>query len=71
MFTDCFCTLRYCFGGAVAVRFGDGKYFQSLVICHPGGINLEQIKGIKVPTSWACAEGMYLSSLPAEGTINL
>ncbi|KAF7797454.1 hypothetical protein EIP86_008651 [Pleurotus ostreatoroseus] len=46
----------YCFGGALAVRLGTGNVFDSVVIVHPGGVTEEQIKAIKVPAAWACAE---------------
>jgi len=46
----------YCFGGMVAVRIGCTSAVDSIVVCHPGSITLEQIKAIKVPAAWACAE---------------
>jgi len=46
----------YCFGGAVGVRLGSTDLFDTLVIAHPGNITLDQIKAIKVPVSWVCAE---------------
>ena len=51
---------RYCFGGAIATRLGSTDLFDSIVIAHPGGITAEQIKAIKVPTAWECAEGAQL-----------
>jgi dienelactone hydrolase len=50
---------RYCFGGAVAIRTGSMDIFDSVVIAHPGNCSIEQIKAIKVPACWVCAEGMY------------
>ncbi|KAG7443072.1 dienelactone hydrolase endo-1-3,1,4-beta-D-glucanase [Guyanagaster necrorhizus] len=46
----------YCFGGAVAVRIGATNLFDTIVVCHPGGLSTEQFKALKVPSSWACAE---------------
>ncbi|KAI0345740.1 dienelactone hydrolase endo-1-3,1,4-beta-D-glucanase [Trametopsis cervina] len=46
----------YCFGGSVAIRLGSSDLFDAIVIAHPGGNSIEQIKAIKVPASWACAE---------------
>ncbi|THG94999.1 hypothetical protein EW026_g6571 [Hermanssonia centrifuga] len=46
----------YCFGGSVGIRLGQTDLVNSLVICHPGGCTVAQIKAIKVPTSWVCAE---------------
>ncbi|EIW82821.1 dienelactone hydrolase endo-1,3,1,4-beta-D-glucanase [Coniophora puteana RWD-64-598 SS2] len=46
----------YCFGGSMAARLGATDAFNSVVIVHPGGLSDEQLKAIKVPTSWACAE---------------
>ncbi|KAL4251880.1 AB hydrolase superfamily protein [Abortiporus biennis] len=47
----------YCFGGAIAVRIGsDPTVVDSIVIAHPGHISDAQIKDIKVPASWECAE---------------
>lgn len=47
----------YCFGGAIAVRIGSTDIFDSLVVLHPGGVNSAQIKKVKKPTAWVCAEG--------------
>ena len=47
----------YCYGGMLGVRLGaDAALLDSVVICHPGSITPEQIKAIKIPTAWACAE---------------
>ncbi|KAL4251879.1 AB hydrolase superfamily protein [Abortiporus biennis] len=47
----------YCFGGAVAVGLGsDPSLVNSIVVAHPGNISNAQIKAIKVPASWECAE---------------
>ncbi|KAK0431542.1 dienelactone hydrolase endo-1,3,1,4-beta-D-glucanase [Desarmillaria tabescens] len=46
----------YCFGGATAIRFGSTGFFDTLVICHPGRFSIDELKAIKVPSSWVCAE---------------
>ena len=56
------CGFSYCLGGAIAVRLGSTDLFDSLVILHPGSITMEEIKAIKKPAAWACAEGK--SDLP-------
>ena len=38
--------------------------FDSVVIVHPGGVTEEQIKAIKVPAAWACAERAYMYYSP-------
>jgi carboxymethylenebutenolidase len=38
----------YCFGGYIAVRVGATDFVDTVVIAHPGGINAEHIKAIKV-----------------------
>jgi len=48
---------RYCFGGSTAVRFAGTELIHSAVICHPGGCKISEVAAIRVPTSWACAEG--------------
>jgi len=46
----------YCFGGSCAIRLGSKGLVDSLVIAHPGGVTAEQVKAIKIPSSWECAE---------------
>lgn len=46
----------YCFGGTTATRLGGTDHVQSVVICHPGPPSISDIKKIKVPAAWACAE---------------
>ncbi|KAJ8087725.1 hypothetical protein PM082_006562 [Marasmius tenuissimus] len=46
----------YCFGGATAVRFGKTDYVHSIVVCHPGPFSDKDLKAVKVPCSWVCAE---------------
>ncbi|KAK0188136.1 dienelactone hydrolase endo-1-3,1,4-beta-D-glucanase [Armillaria mellea] len=46
----------YCFGGNVAVRIGGISLVDTIVVCHPGKLPTEQLKALKVPSSWACAE---------------
>ena len=42
------------------MRLGGTDLVNSLVICHPGPITIDQVKAIKVPTAWVCAEGNLL-----------
>lgn len=52
----------YCYGGSACIRFGSSDKIQSVVICHPGRFTLEEVKAIKVPNAWVCAEDdMYFS----------
>ncbi|KZV76148.1 dienelactone hydrolase endo-1-3,1,4-beta-D-glucanase [Peniophora sp. CONT] len=47
----------YCYGGTVGVGLGKSpQLVDTLVIAHPGEIKMEDVKLMKVPTSWACAE---------------
>jgi len=46
----------YCFGGSAGVRIGSRDKIDSLVVCHPGRCSINEIKAIKVPTAWICAE---------------
>ncbi|KAF4621841.1 hypothetical protein D9613_012100 [Agrocybe pediades] len=49
----------YCFGGATCVRFGSTGLVDSVVIAHPGRFTLDEVKAIKVPASWVCAQEDY------------
>jgi len=50
---------RYCYGGSTCIRFASRPdLVNSAVICHPGAFTIEDIRKVKVPTSWACAEGV-------------
>lgn len=52
----------YCYGGMICVRIAPhSTLVDSLVICHPGEITAEQVKAMKVPSAWACAEGALSS----------
>ncbi|KAF9465781.1 hypothetical protein BDZ94DRAFT_1253152 [Collybia nuda] len=52
----------YCFGGAAAIRAGSTDLIHTAVVCHPGRFTLDQVKAIKIPTSWVCAqEDMFFS----------
>ncbi|PPQ76098.1 hypothetical protein CVT26_004605 [Gymnopilus dilepis] len=46
----------YCFGGSTCVRMGSTDLVDSVVIAHPGRFTMDQVKAIKVPTAWVCAE---------------
>lgn len=52
---------RYCYGGSAAVRFAGTEFIHTAVICHPGGCKISEVEAIRVPTSWACAEGTIQS----------
>ena len=41
------------------MRLGGTDLVNSVVICHPGSFTIDQVKAIKVPTAWVCAEGNY------------
>ncbi|KAF8148251.1 dienelactone hydrolase endo-1,3,1,4-beta-D-glucanase [Crassisporium funariophilum] len=46
----------YCFGGSTCVRLGGTNLVNSVIICHPGRFTLDEVKAIKVPAAWVCAE---------------
>ncbi|VDB91766.1 unnamed protein product [Peniophora sp. CBMAI 1063] len=47
----------YGYGGTVGVGLGGSpSLVDTLVIAHPGSLKMENVKLMKVPTSWACAE---------------
>ena len=48
---------RYCYGGSTVVHFTGTEFIHTAFICHPGGCKISEVKAIRVPTSWACAEG--------------
>jgi len=48
--------IGYCLGGAAAVRLADTTLIDTVVIAHPGPVTKAQIKDIKVPASFICAE---------------
>ena len=41
------------------MRLGGTDIVNSVVICHPSSFTIDQVKAIKVPTAWVCAEGIY------------
>ncbi|KAJ7167880.1 Alpha/Beta hydrolase protein [Mycena filopes] len=50
-------TIGYCFGGGIALRVGASTdLFQSIVLAHPSPPKDAQLRAIKAPTAWACAE---------------
>ncbi|KAJ7095898.1 Alpha/Beta hydrolase protein [Mycena belliarum] len=49
--------IGYCFGGGVAIHLGaTTDLFNSIVLAHPSPPSDAQLKAIKAPTAWACAE---------------
>ncbi|KAF8903658.1 dienelactone hydrolase endo-1,3,1,4-beta-D-glucanase [Gymnopilus junonius] len=53
----------YCFGGSACVRIGGTDLVNSIIIAHPGKFTLDQVKAIKVPAAWVCAEDdMFFSN---------
>ena len=43
--------------GSIAIRAGSKDLFDTVVVVHPGRTNVEEIRAIKVPSLWLCAEG--------------
>ena len=49
--------MGYCYGGGVGALIGSSpEVVDSIVLAHPSGVTTEAVKGIKVPSSWVCAE---------------
>ncbi|KAJ3474951.1 hypothetical protein NLI96_g12153 [Meripilus lineatus] len=46
----------YCYGGSAAVRLASKGLVDSVVVCHPGPVSLKEIKAMKVPSAFVCAE---------------
>ncbi|KJA16308.1 hypothetical protein HYPSUDRAFT_71469 [Hypholoma sublateritium FD-334 SS-4] len=46
----------YCYGGSTSVRLGGTDLVNSVIIVHPGRFSLDELKAIKVPAAWICAE---------------
>ncbi|RDB15177.1 Hydrolase tropI [Hypsizygus marmoreus] len=46
----------YGYGGSTAIRLAATDWIKSVVICHPGRFSVAQVKAIKVPSAWLCAE---------------
>ncbi|TFK22945.1 dienelactone hydrolase endo-1,3,1,4-beta-D-glucanase [Coprinopsis marcescibilis] len=48
----------YCYGGSTGIRLASTDFINAAVICHPGSMkfDIDEIRRMKVPTSWACAE---------------
>ncbi|KAH8114346.1 dienelactone hydrolase endo-1,3,1,4-beta-D-glucanase [Phellopilus nigrolimitatus] len=46
----------YCFGGSIGIQIAATTLVDSAVISHPGQCSADQIKAIRVPSSWQCAE---------------
>lgn len=47
----------------MAIRLGSTGTFDSVVIAHPGLVKMKEIKEIKVPAAWVCAEGKHFGVL--------
>jgi len=39
---------RYCFGGAMCIRFGNSGLLKTIVICHPGSFSQKDLEAISV-----------------------
>ena len=70
------CTVSYCLGGMMAIRFGSTDLLQSAVIAHPGPFTISEIRAVKIPTSWIVPEskpfscvqiGSFTAFLPLRG----
>lgn len=49
---------RYCYGGSTCVRLASRPdLFKSTVVCHPGGFAMKDLRKVKIPIAFACAEG--------------
>ncbi|KAJ7109699.1 dienelactone hydrolase [Mycena crocata] len=49
--------IGYCFGGGIAIRVGASTdLFNSIVLVHPSPPSDTDLKAIKAPTAWSCAE---------------
>jgi len=46
----------YCYGGSTCIRFGKTGLVDSVIIAHPGRFTIDDVKAIKVPALWLCAE---------------
>ena len=46
----------YCFGGSACIRLASTGLIDGSVICHPGPFSLSQVRAIRIPVSWVCAE---------------
>jgi len=46
----------YCFGGSAGIRLASTDLIDTVVIAHPGRCNITEIKAMKIPTAFACAE---------------
>lgn len=42
------------------MRLARTSLFDGIVVCHPGPFTNTELKAIKTPTSWVCAEGASL-----------
>jgi len=49
-------TVGYCAGGSAAIALASKALVDTAVIVHPGMFSMDEIKAIKIPTAWACAE---------------
>ena len=51
-------TVGYCYGGTVSAFLGKSpELVNTVVVAHAGHITDDVCRAIKVPASWACAEG--------------
>ncbi|EAU80947.2 hypothetical protein CC1G_03123 [Coprinopsis cinerea okayama7 len=49
----------YCFGGSACIRLGATDFVQSIIVCHPGPYTFAEVRKVKVPSAWVCAEIDY------------
>jgi len=50
----------YCYGGTQAVLIAPTGLVDSIVVCHPGRLTLEQVKAINIPSSWILADEDFI-----------
>lgn len=49
----------YCYGGATCVRLASTGLVDGVVICHPGPFSSAEVRAMKTPSSWVCAEADF------------
>jgi len=46
----------YCMGGAATIRLASAGLVDTVVVAHPGLCNITEIKAMKIPSAFVCAE---------------